>query len=272
MSRPPSAIRAALALLSVRLVLQQIGLALVVFALSFAWLRIPDASALDVAASALLALLVLAIAGAGESTLILHLADHPRTLARLLRGTLLLLAAAVLWFGWSTLLGHLRGDYNQNDNTLAGYLNSRFPQALRYFFTYDHILRWIGWAWNLLGWIVAGVIAAFVFAWTASLRPMRAVAMLLRSVGYWCVVVLVSVGTTLLTTSLMQWTPGHGLRVEMLSLLLRLGVTVVADAAALCLLLATLAACVRRADVNAAPYNASAGTPDESQPRTADNP
>lgn len=268
-ARSSSVLRGALSLLSVRLVLAQIGLALLVFLLYVVWLRMPDASVPDVIGSALLGLIALAVAGAGESALVLRLAGRVRTPGRLLRGTLLLLAGIALWFAWSALMGHVRGDYNQNEIKLAGYLNSRLPHALRYIFTYETIVRSIEWTLELLGWIVAGAISVLVVSCTASLRPMRAVTMLLRSVGYWCVVVVVSLGTTLLTTFLMQWTPGHGLRIEIASLMLRLSLATLIDAILVCFLLATMAAYVRRAD---ALYTTPAGTPDESQPRTAGNP
>jgi hypothetical protein len=271
-ARSPSVLRSALSLMSIRLVLEQMGLALLVFLLYVLWLRIPDASVLDVIGSAVLALLILAVAGAGESSLMLRTAGRARTLSGLLRGTLFLLAGVALWFAWSALMGHFRGDYNQNDGTLAGYLNARLPHAFRYVFTYERILSCIVWGWELLGGIVAGVIAAFIFSWIAALRPIRAVAILLRSVGYWCVVVLVSASTTLLTTLLLQWTPGHGLRVEMASMALRLSIAVLGDTAAACLLLTTLAVFTRRADALDVLHATPAGTPDESQPRTADNP
>ena len=110
MTRSPSVLRNAFSLLSIRLVLQQIGLAILVFALYALWLRIPDASAINVIGTVLLALIVLAVAGGGESALILRLADRPRTPARPLRGTLFLLAGVALWFAWSTLLDHLHGE------------------------------------------------------------------------------------------------------------------------------------------------------------------
>jgi hypothetical protein len=265
----PSTLRKALALMSVRLVLEQIGLALLVFLLYVLWLRVPDASVLDVVGSVSLALIVLWVAGAGESVLMLRLAGRGRTPGRLLRGALLVLAGFVLWFGWSALLDHLRGDYNSNDNLLAGYLNSRFPHQLRNFFSYTHILLWLGWMWTALEWIGAGIIAALVFAGTASDRPVRAIAFALRSVAYWIVVVLGTTGAAVLTSSLMQWTPGHGLRVEMLSMVLRLSAAVLVDASVACLVLAILAACVRRCDES---HSTPAGTPDESQPRIVDNP
>jgi hypothetical protein len=81
--------------------------------------------------------------------------------------------------------------------------------------------------------------------------------------------VLAATAATILVGSLIEWTPGHGLRVEMFSLVLRLGLAALIDTTAVCLLLTILATCVGRAD---AIYAAPGGTPDESQPRTADNP
>lgn len=265
-------LRSALAQMSVYLVLQQIGLALLVFLLYALWLRVPDASAFDVTGSALLALLVMAVAGGGESALMLRLAGRARTPDRLLRGALLLLAGAVLWFGWSALLDHLRGSYDSNDLLWAGYLNSRFPHQLRSSFSYSHILSWLGWMWTMLGWIGAGLIAIAVFAGTASLRPLRAAGCALQSITYWAALVAGTIAATAITGALVNWTPGHGLRAEMLSLVLRLAAAALVDTAMLCLLLAILAACVHRSDEAGASYSTPAGTPDLSQPRTADNP
>ena len=65
---------------------EQIGLALLVFLLYVLWLRMPDASVLDVVGSVVLALIILAVAGAGESAIMLRVAgpcSHAReTLAR----------------------------------------------------------------------------------------------------------------------------------------------------------------------------------------------
>lgn len=265
MTRPPSVLRNALSLLTARLVLEQIGLALLVFLLYVLWLRMPDASVLEVIGSMFLALITLAITGAGESAIVLHLAGRTRTPGRLLRGALLLLAGVAIWFAWSALLDHLQGD----DSLRAGYWNSRFPHQLRNLFSYEHILLWLGWAWMMLAWIGAGVIALLVFAATASAEPLRTIAVAARSVTYWAAVVLGAAAATVGTSALLEWTPGHGLRVELMSLILRLSLATFIDAILVCLLLATLAACVQRADTL---YATPGGTPEESQPRTADNP
>jgi hypothetical protein len=265
MTRSPSVLRSALNLLSIRLILEHIGLAFLVFALYALWLRVPDASAIDVIGSASLALIVLAVASGGESALILHLADRPRTPVRLLRGTLLLLVGVVLWFAGTTLVDHLHG----NDYLRAGYLNSRFPHSMRNFFSFAHIVLWLNWFWTALGWIGTAAIVLFVFIATASVQPLRALPGALRCFTYWIAGVLAAIAATTCTNALIEWTPGHGLRVEFFSLALRLSLVVLMDAAVVCLILAILATCVRRAD---AVYSTPAGTPDESQPRTVDNP
>jgi hypothetical protein len=263
--RPPS-VPSALTLLTARLVLQQICLALLVFLLYVAWLRMPDAGVLDVIGSAVLALIILAVAGAGESALMLSCAGRARTPGRLLRGTLFLLVGVALWFVWSALLDHVRG----NDFVrAAGYVNSRFAHRLRYDFTFAHILLWLGWFWTTLAWISAGAIGLFVFAGTASECPSGAILRALRSLTYWVAVAVGAIVATVFAGPFLDWTPGHGLRVELMSLLLRLSLAALVDAIFVCFLMAILAACARQSD---AFYATPAGTPDESQPRTADNP
>jgi hypothetical protein len=266
MTRPStSVLRDALGLINLRLVTRQIGLALLVFALSIVWLRMPDASGLEVAGSVVLALVILAVAGMGESAFILHLRGRALTPGRLLRGAALLLAGVLLWLAFGALLDRIPGD----DSLRAGYLNSRLPHSMRYFLTYARIALWLGWIWTALDWIGAGILALIAVCATASARPSRAIARALRSATYWIAMIVGVTAATVITGSLIQWTPGHGLRIEMLSLLLRLGAAILIDAAIACLLLAVLAAIIQRSD---APYPTPAGTPDPSQPRTAGNP
>lgn len=268
-TRFPSTLRRSLSLLSIRLVLQQLILALIVFALYALWLHVPDANFLDVVLTVLLTILTLTIAFAGESALILRLAGRPRDRWKLVRGSLLLLAGVLLWIAWNALLSHFRGDYNQNDGRLAGYLNSRSPAALRYVLTYEHLLNWIGWAWCILQWIGTAAIAALIVPAFAALRPRTAIVNSLRSVTWWVAALLGPIAAAYLTAAITQWTPGHGLRVELLSLILRLIAAALIDATILCLLLSILAARIQLSD---GVYTAPAGTPEESQPRTTPNP
>jgi hypothetical protein len=236
-------LRKAVRRMSVRVVVEQAGLALVVFLLGALWLHMPDASALDVIGSSLLGLIVVAVAGGGETAIVLRLTGRERTRGLLLRGALWMLLGAALWLAWGALLARAHGSYNQNDVQWAGYLNSRVPHALRNIFSYAHILLWIQWLGMAVAWAGTGAIAIPVFAMMASQRPLRAMLRALRSVTYWITVVVVTIEANICTGALMGWTPGHGLRVETLSLLLRLGAAAILDALVACLLLAILAEC-----------------------------
>jgi hypothetical protein len=267
--RSPSVLRSALGLLSIRLVLLQMGVALAVAILFALWLHMPDASGFEVAGSAILALVVIAVGGAGESALMLRLAGRERTIGRLLRGTLLLAAAVTLWLVWS----YFTGSQQAKDPLRAGYFNSQLPHALRYYFTYARISTWLDWTWTVLEWLGAGVLAMVVFAGTASTRAPRAFVRAARSATWWVVVVVGAILATTVTTKTMGWTPGHGLRREMLSLILRMSFVVLLDTVLVCLVLSVIGVLVGRADaLDVATQSTPAGTPDDSQPRTAENP
>jgi hypothetical protein len=266
MTHPRSSIlRSALASMSIRLVAMQLGLAVLVFALAVVWLRLPDASAVDLIGTVLLGLLVLALTGGCEAALVLRLCGRPLSRDRLLKGALLVVLAITLWLGWSAVIDHL----SANDMMRAGYLNSRFPAHWRNTFSYLHLYRWLEGLWSTLAWLAACVLALFVVALTASAKPLRTALCALGSATFWLVLLLVGVGTPLLTSSLLGWTPGHGLRREAISVLLRLIAAAVADATFAMLLLAVLAACVQRAD---AVYATPVGTPEDNQPLTDEVP
>lgn len=257
--------REAMGLVSTALVLRQMVLGLLVLLLSLAWLRVPDASWLEVCTSVVVALLVLALAGGCESALLLRLADEPRTAGKLLRGTLLLLVCAALWTGWLLLLHQLRWD----DPLHAAYFNSRLPHAMRSLFSYESILLWLGWITLALVWIGAGTLAAFFIAAIPSRKPLRAAFLVLRSPGYWLTLMLGSAVSTFVTRLLLHWTPGHGLRLEMLSVALRLGLILVTDVVVVCMLLSILTVAAR---VSNSETITPAGIPPARKPLTAEIP
>lgn len=269
MTTRTSVLRSALALVSPRLVATQIGLAVLVFAFSVLWLRVPDASLVDVAGTVLLAIFILALAGGGEASLMLRLCGRPVTALRLLRGGVLMLLGVALWLGWSLWMGHL----SANDWAWAGYLNSRAPHQLRNVFSYFHLHSFFEALWSTLRWFAAGVLGAFVFAATAGTRPLRALGTIFRSLSYWLCLLVGVIAAVEVTGLVMGWTPGHGLAVETFSLVLRLGGVVIFDALVVCLLLSVLAACVLRSDgYETGSYETPVGTPEDSQPRTVPTP
>ncbi len=242
--------------------MQQIALGLLLFLLLIGWLHIPDANAFEVAASILLALLIAGIAGAGESAIALRLAHRPVTARNLLPGTGCVFVSALLWYGVSLAVDH----FSVNDGLRAGYLNSRFPASMRHVFSYEHLGVWFAWMWSALRWIAAGLLAAAAFAWITCEKPMRGLPAVLRSGRYWLSLLLLALVGAVITGTLMTWTPGHGLRVELLSVVLRTVTVVVLYAGAIALLFGAMARAILRGQ------SAGTGEPEISQPRTADRP
>lgn len=234
--------REALGLLRPSVVIGQIAIAAIVFVLCVVWLRLPDASAVEVACSVLLAICIILVATAGETALFLRVLREAPSRRLLLRGALLLTVAGALAVAACLLITHFEG----RNGLRAGYLNSRFSPRLRAVFTYEHILLWLGWLGTALTWACSGLLAAIAFALLAAKAPGRAVRLTLGSVAFWVVVLAASVGCVALSGALAGWTPGHGVKREMLSLVLRLSVTVLVDAVVVCFFLAVIAVCVRR--------------------------
>ncbi|WP_263417455.1 hypothetical protein [Terriglobus albidus] len=247
-----SLLRGALRRFTLKLLLLQIALGVTVCLLATLWLRLPDASVLQVAVSLILGILVVAIATGGQSWIALWLARKERTRRRLLLGAASIIVAVLL----GCLLSQWITSLHAGDPQRASYLNSRFPHGLRSFFTYNHIYQWLGWLWTLLTWIAAGLLAAVSYAVTIG-RP-RAVLRTLASLTWWVGLVLLCVLATTVTGKMMDWKPGHGLSVELFSLLARLGFVVILDGAVISLVLAILAQTQAMPD----------GTPEPSQART----
>jgi hypothetical protein len=241
--------------------LQQLALAAVLALLVIGWLHVPDANAFEVALSVLLALLIAAVACAGEAFLALRLVRKPCAARRLILGAVAAFFAAILWYLLSLAIEHLQ----LNDALRAGYLNSRFPASMRRTFSYPHLLLWMGWLWKTLQWIAAGLLAACAFACTTCEAPAKGIFAILRSARYWALIVL-CVFVTVITSTLLNWTPGHGLAVESISLILRLAIVIALNAAVVALLLQSMAQAILRIQ--------PAGTiaPDATQPRTVDKP
>ncbi len=71
---------------------------------------------------------------------------------------------------------------------------------------------------------------------------------------------------------ILDWTPGHGLRIEAISVVMRLVLITLLDAFLLCLSLALLIALAEESDASYLAAATDEGTPDLSHPRTAGNP
>jgi len=244
------------------LALQQIALAALLSLLLAGWLHIPDANAFEIASSVVLALLIVILAGAGESLIAFRLVKQSATTRRLLLGTGIFFAAALLWYAISHGIDRLsikEGDW-------AGYLNSRFPASLRNLFSFEHLYLLLSWIINALRWLAGGLLSAAAFASLVCAKPLRKLLSIFRSLHYWLSLLLLAIVGSVVTDRLLSWTPGHGLRIEMLSLILRITTVIVLNAISIALLLQALAAAILPL------HSAGTDAPETIQPRTAEDP
>jgi len=264
-------------LLRIHLLLSQLGLAILVTGLSVAWLRIPDSSVFAIALSLLTALVIAAVALGGESFLLLQTCpiSYSDGRKRMQLGAVALLFAALIWFGWNTLLAN----WSAKDFLLAGYLNSQAPAHLRNFFSFTHISAWLEDARAVLRWFAAGLLLAASLGLFLAMRRARAIGRLILSMTYWIVFALTALAGSYLTHTLVGWMPGHGLGVESISLVLRLGTVILVDLVLACFLFTTAIAVILRSDESSdeladrraglePSHPVPAGAPEPSQLRT----
>ena len=255
----------AVRLMTARFVLTQTGLAVVVLGLFALWLQVPDASALDVIGSVLLGLLLICVAGAGETWLVLRLGRQPLSLRRNLLGMGLWVVAALLWWAWFAWIHHL----GNNTVLYASYLNSKLPPGVRVLASFSRLEAVMDWLGTMLAWGAGALLAIPVVALLLSAAPARATGRVVLSLWWWLLLIVAANLGAYGTAALLHWVPGHALGPELLGLLFRLVLSLVLDgllvSALLCVLVETLE-CAGPAQ------SAPGGTPVISQPRTADAP
>ena len=93
-----------------------------------------------------------------------------------------------------------------------------------------------------------GILLAIAVPLSQTSRPLRAGLRVVFSFSYWMILALAAIIVTTITQSIVEWTPGHGLRVEAMSLVLRLGIVAIIDTALICYLLAVITALVVRSE------------------------
>jgi len=130
----------------------------------------------------------------------------------------------------------------------AGYWTSRIPHGLRWLRTYEHLLVVQDWIYFSLRLIVIGLLLpiAFVAGATGLSGNVRRIVGVWSRWWYWVAVLVCGWVAFVISGRLMDWTPGHGLMGEMLSLLMRLGFAFTVNVLLACFVLAVIAVGVRR--------------------------
>jgi hypothetical protein len=218
------------------------------FLLLFAalWLQIPDSHVWEFALSILLGLLiVLAVVWLCARTVRSLRGDNAPFAYRIV---ILLIFAAV----WMLLLYPI-GWGRAKEELYAGFVNSKLSPSLRYFFTYNRLLALQEYFYDLLQSIAAGLLIPLIIEATAfgiNRDMFRRAGHAWRSGLYWLVVILSGFAGAALTRALLGWTPGRGLSLEMISLLVRVGFAYTVDIFLWCFVLSLAAVCLERGKAN----------------------
>jgi hypothetical protein len=202
--------------------------------LAFLWLQIPDSHAWEFAfsvlAAGLLAFLFLWLQAYTFRVL------HPQSgIAPLWRRLLILLAM----IGAGFLLNQAIDAGRAHEGLLAGYWNSRFSPGVRTLYTYQRLVQWQECAYNLLQWLLAALLLPIALLTAGG--GWRHAGRVYRRIIYWFTAVAAGLVGGLIGGALVSWTPGHGTVMEIISMLLRLGLTYTVGVILWCFVLAVMA-------------------------------
>jgi len=130
----------------------------------------------------------------------------------------------------------------------AGYWTSRLPHWLRGLRTYEHLLLFEDWAYFSLRLIVTGLLLPVaVLAGADVLRnSTRSILKAWSRWWYWVAILICGWISFAVSDRMMNWTPGHGLASETLSLVLRLGFVFTLDVVLVMFVLAVAAVGLRQ--------------------------
>jgi len=157
-----------------------------------------------------------------------------------------ILLATVVVAGW--LLQMPIDRLVEHRELYAGYWTSRLPHWLRWLRTYEHLVILQEWVYFSLRLIVVGLLLPVaVVAGASRIRGnARRIFGLWTKWWYWVAALVCGWIAFALSGKLMNWTPGHSLMSEILSLLVRLGVVFTLDVLLVCFVLAVIVVGLRR--------------------------
>jgi|HubBroStandDraft_5_1064220.scaffolds.fasta_scaffold34020_2 hypothetical protein len=230
--------QAVLRRLSASVVLLQWFGNLVLILLAFAWLQIPDSHAWQFLFSLLTAaVLILAFINLHARTFRKLLAAPPNA-SRWLR-LLVLLAVVILGYFLLQLIGVGRS----HETLFAGYWNSKFSAGQRNVFTFQRLVQWQDYCYDLLKWLLGALLlpVAFVGAGRGLRGSWPPIRRIYGHLTYWLLVVIFGLAGSYITSSLAGWAPGHSTAVEIVSVLLRLGLAYTLNILLWCFVLALMA-------------------------------
>lgn len=153
-----------------------------------------------------------------------------------------LAAVLLVWMG----LSHPIAAGRDHEELYAGYWNSKLSPGLRYRFTYMRLVEMQDRFYDLVELVIAGLLLPLAIElMTSGVRGWRRVVYVYRRWRYWVVAAVAGSGAIWITRLLLNWTPGHSVRGQVLSVLGRLGVAYTVDVVLWCLVIAVAARYLR---------------------------
>jgi hypothetical protein len=209
------------------------------------WLQIPDSHVWEFAFSILLACGLLALSFWGCTWVFkAMLKSHEEE--RWWLQWILLATVIVAW----RLLQMPIDRLVEHSSLYAGYWTSRLPHSLRWLRTYEHLVVLQDWVYFSLRLIVTGLLLPVaVVAGASRVRGSAGrIFGLWSQWWYWVAALVCGWFAFAVSGKLMNWTPGHSLTSETLSLLLRLGLVFTLDVLSVCFVLAMIVVRLRRSE------------------------
>ena len=153
-----------------------------------------------------------------------------------------LVAVLLVWMG----LSHPIAVGRDHEELFAGYWNSKLSPGLRYHFTYMRLVELQDHFYDLVELVIAALLLPLAIElMTSGVKSLRRVVYVYRRWRYWVVAAVAGSGAIWITRLLLNWTPGHSVRGEVLSLVARVGVAYSVDVVLWCLVVAVAARYLR---------------------------
>jgi hypothetical protein len=209
-------------LLTWRVLLWEWAGTLLLVLLAFAWLQIADSHVWQFAFSIVSGgLLVVAFIWVQTHVFRMLLARAQAGAPFWLR-FLTCLVLVGLWF----LMMYWIGIALRHAPLYAGYWNSKLSPGLRYLFPFERLVSLQQWLWELAQWVVLALLAPIALEGGSARLDSAAwkrIGYVYRHWLYWLVAVVFGFSGSALSGVVVNWKPGSGVALEILSTLLRVG-------------------------------------------------
>jgi hypothetical protein len=232
--------REALRTMRVQLVAEVWAGTVVLIALGMLWLQIPDSHVWEFAFSLLFACVLLALFFSFYSRVFKKMLKPAEEERKWLQWILFAVVIVVWW-----LLQMPIDKLVEHRALYAGYWTSRLPHGLRGLRTYEHWIVLQSWIYFSLRLIVTGLLLPIAIVAVASRLRVRQVLGVWSRWWYWATVLACGWLAFAVSSKMLNWFPGRGLKAEMFSLLARLGFVFTLDVLLACFVLAVVAVGLR---------------------------